>query len=115
MTAAPFYPTGSGTVESVVESALLDTLDAPFDLDIEIDNLSISSSIGTGPTSASGILGHFSNNGSDPVSIPGSEPLRHSSFSHNSQSPTSPGIAARSSSFYSGGAGSLGQVRYLIS
>lgn len=101
--AAPFYP-GASTVESVVGTALGDlNIDTGFD-DFEVDDLSIASSVGTGGlgTSNNSLVGQFSN-GSEPVTIPGSQSLRHSSFtSQASASPTSPGMGPSSSIFYSG-------------
>jgi len=123
--AAPtFYPGTSAAEEAAMDNALLDAItniDNTFDFDFP-DNTSIDSSIGGGRPGSSGPMGigvggtagssilnsssfygQFSNNGSDPVSIPGSQTdMRHSSFtSQQSHSPTSPIIApGANSSFY---------------
>ena len=113
--AAPsFYP-GPNADEAALDSALLDAIshvDNTFEFDFP-DNASVGSSIGGGGSTSGGLnassfLGQFTNNGSDPVSIPGTHPdLRHSSFtSQQSHSPTSPGIAPNSSYY-------INQVRYL--
>lgn len=104
--AQSFYP-GPNADEAALDSALLDAIsnvDNTFEYDFP-DNASVGSSIGGGGSTgaaglnASSFLGQFSNNGSDPVSIPGTQTdLRHSSFtSQQSHSPTSPGIAPNSS------------------
>lgn len=131
--AAPtFYPGTSAAEEAAMDNALLDAItniDNTFDFDFP-DNTSIDSSIGGGRPGSSGPMGigvggtagssilnsssfygQFSNNGSDPVSIPGSQTdMRHSSFtSQQSHSPTSPIIApGANSSFY------MNQVKRLL-
>ncbi|XP_057310766.1 putative E3 ubiquitin-protein ligase UNKL [Hydractinia symbiolongicarpus] len=111
---APLFHPGALPDESALDNALLDAManvDSTFDFDFP-DNASVGSSFG-GSTGGSGlntsniILGQFSNNGSDPVSIPGTD-VRHSSFtSQQSHSPTSPGLQPNAnSSFYLNQSGS---------
>ena len=100
-TSSSFY-TSQNTVDSLVENPYDDLNLVLEDIDIgEIDrdlndNASIGSSIGSGPrgTNAPLSTGPFQvlqGIGSDPVSIPGSEIIRHQSFnSQTSASPTSP-------------------------
>lgn len=112
--APSFYP-GPLPDESALDSGLLEalsTVDNTFDFDFP-DNSSVSSSIGgstggigsgvggSGGFSNNSLLGHFSNNGSEPVSIPGSQETRHMSFnSQHSHSPTSPSLQQGPNSSY---------------
>ena len=106
--AQSFYPEAAFTDETALDNALLDAIsniDNTFDFDFP-DNASIGSSLG-GAGSTGGIgfntssfLEQFSN-GTNPVSIPGTE-MQHSFTSQQSQSPTSPNIiSGTNSSFYS--------------
>lgn len=113
--ASSFYP-GPLPDESALDSGLLEamsTIDNTFEFDYP-DNTSIGSSIGgTGSTGAGGgggggggfssssLLGQFINNGSEPVTIPGAQDMRHSSFtSQQSHSPTSPSFQQEANSSY---------------
>lgn len=110
--AAPsFYP-GPLPDESALDSGLLEALSTVDNLEFDYpDNTSIGSSIGGGGStggggggggfSSSSLLGQFSNNGSEPVSIPGTQDLRQSSFtSQHSHSPTSPSLQQGPNSSY---------------
>jgi len=113
--APSFYP-GPLPDESALDSGLLEalsTVDNTFDFDFP-DNSSVASSMGGstggigGEISGGGggfsnniLLGQFSNNGSEPVSIPGSQETRHMSFnSQQSHSPTSPSLQQGPNSSY---------------
>ncbi|XP_012554518.3 putative E3 ubiquitin-protein ligase UNKL isoform X2 [Hydra vulgaris] len=106
--AQSFYPEAAFTDETALDNALLDAIsniDNTFDFDFP-DNASVGSSLG-GAGSTGGIgfntssfLEQFSN-GTNPVSIPGTE-MQHSFTSQHSQSPTSPNIiSGTNNSFYS--------------
>ena len=107
--APSFYP-GPLPDESALDSGLLQalsTVDNTFEFDFP-DNSSVASSMGGGSTGGgisgfnnSSLLGQFSNNGSEPVSIPGSHETRHMSFnSQQSHSPTSPNLQQGPNSSY---------------
>lgn len=106
--APSFYP-GPLPDESALDSGLLEalTVDNTFEFDFP-DNSSVASSMGGGSTGGgisgfnnSSLLGQFSNNGSEPVSIPGSQDTRHMSFnSQQSHSPTSPSLQQGPNSSY---------------